>query len=111
MLPALRLSRSCHRPLVMRAFQRSYGSNSSVDAEEVKKFNAMSQQWWDPDGEFGMLQLMNPVRVRYIRDQLPQNDNETHPFKGLRMLDIGCGGGLLSEVNKGYAVCVCVHHH
>ncbi|CDH56660.1 3-demethylubiquinone-9 3-methyltransferase [Lichtheimia corymbifera JMRC:FSU:9682] len=97
MLPALRLSRSCHRPLVMRAFQRSYGSNSSVDAEEVKKFNAMSQQWWDPDGEFGMLQLMNPVRVRYIRDQLPQNDNETHPFKGLRMLDIGCGGGLLSE--------------
>lgn len=103
MLPALRLSRSCHWPLVLRNLQRSYSSNSSVDAEEVKKFNAMSQQWWDPDGEFGMLQLMNPVRVRYIRDQLAQND-EIHPFKGLRMLDIGCGGGLLSEVNKTSSV-------
>lgn len=77
---------------------------STIDASEVKKFSAKSAEWWDPDGEFGMLQLMNPARVRYIRDQLVNPTNTTtattgKPFESLKMLDIGCGGGLLSEVN------------
>ncbi|KAI9314428.1 bifunctional 3-demethylubiquinone-9 3-methyltransferase/ 2-octaprenyl-6-hydroxy phenol methylase [Dichotomocladium elegans] len=76
-------------------------SQSSVDASEIKKFSAKAAEWWDPDGEFGMLQLMNPTRVRYVRDQLSHDNRVVHatqaPFEGLRMLDIGCGGGLLSE--------------
>ncbi|KAI7849582.1 3-demethylubiquinone-9 3-methyltransferase [Circinella umbellata] len=74
---------------------------STIDANEVKKFSAKSAEWWDPDGEFGMLQLMNPARVRYVRDQLVNQTNTTtptsKPFESLKMLDIGCGGGLLSE--------------
>ncbi|CAO3629271.1 unnamed protein product [Cunninghamella echinulata] len=71
-------------------------SFTTIDASEVKKFSDISAQWWDPKGEFGMLQLLNPPRVGYVRDRLTKEPSAT-PFKGLRMLDIGCGGGLLSE--------------
>lgn len=70
---------------------------SSVDDSEIKKFSAMAEDWWNPDGEFAMLQLMNPPRVSYVREQLGKTKTEPKPFQGLRMLDIGCGGGLLSE--------------
>ncbi|KAI9248253.1 3-demethylubiquinone-9 3-methyltransferase protein [Phascolomyces articulosus] len=75
---------------------------TTIDASEVKKFSAKSAEWWDPDGEFGMLQLMNPARVRYVRDQLADQSTSigitsNKPFENLKMLDIGCGGGLLSE--------------
>ncbi|KAI8086282.1 S-adenosyl-L-methionine-dependent methyltransferase [Halteromyces radiatus] len=69
---------------------------STIDAAEVKKFSDISEQWWDPNGEFGMLQLLNPPRVAYVRDRLTTTKT-AKPFEGLRMLDIGCGGGLLSE--------------
>ncbi|CAO3597445.1 unnamed protein product [Absidia cylindrospora] len=69
---------------------------STINAAEVKKFSDISEQWWDTHGEFGMLQLLNPPRVAYVRDRLTSTKTAT-PFKGLRMLDIGCGGGLLSE--------------
>ncbi|KAI8146564.1 3-demethylubiquinone-9 3-methyltransferase UbiG [Fennellomyces sp. T-0311] len=68
---------------------------STIDASEVRKFSEKSAEWWDPDGEFGMLQLMNPARVHYVRNQL--NKTGPKPFENLNMLDIGCGGGLLSE--------------
>ncbi|KAH8557008.1 S-adenosyl-L-methionine-dependent methyltransferase [Umbelopsis sp. PMI_123] len=86
------------RPLVTKnRHVRALSQFSTIDAEEVKKFSAKSAEWWDPHGEFGMLHLMNPTRVSYIRDRISTDSKETTPFKGLRMLDIGCGGGLLSE--------------
>ncbi|KAI9478415.1 MAG: S-adenosyl-L-methionine-dependent methyltransferase [Benjaminiella poitrasii] len=74
---------------------------STVNKAEVQKFSDKAAEWWDPSGEFSMLQLLNPPRVSYVRDQLVGKDSEAaksgKPFKGIRMLDIGCGGGLLSE--------------
>ncbi|KAI7906124.1 bifunctional 3-demethylubiquinone-9 3-methyltransferase/ 2-octaprenyl-6-hydroxy phenol methylase [Cokeromyces recurvatus] len=76
-------------------------SFSTVNKAEVQKFSDKASEWWDPSGEFSMLQLLNPPRVSYVRDQLFGVDSEATksgiPFKGIRMLDIGCGGGLLSE--------------
>ncbi|ORX95238.1 ubiquinone biosynthesis O-methyltransferase [Basidiobolus meristosporus CBS 931.73] len=75
---------------------------STVNEDEIRKFSAMSESWWDPVGECQMLHLMNPPRVEYIRNCiesgiLNENRDVAFPFKGLRMLDAGCGGGLLTE--------------
>jgi 2-polyprenyl-6-hydroxyphenyl methylase/3-demethylubiquinone-9 3-methyltransferase len=74
---------------------------ASIDAGEVAKFAAMAEAWWDPDGEFRPLHRFNPVRLGFIRDRLcahfgrdPLSDR---PLAGLKVLDVGCGGGLLSE--------------
>jgi 2-polyprenyl-3-methyl-5-hydroxy-6-metoxy-1,4-benzoquinol methylase len=79
-------------------------SFSTIDKAEVQKFSDKAAEWWDPAGEFSMLQLLNPPRVSYVRDQLVGKDSELaksgKPFQGLKMLDIGCGGGLLSEVRQ-----------
>ncbi|MGJ8582829.1 MAG: bifunctional 2-polyprenyl-6-hydroxyphenol methylase/3-demethylubiquinol 3-O-methyltransferase UbiG [Marinosulfonomonas sp.] len=76
------------------------GANT-VDADEVAKFEAMAAEWWDPNGKFKPLHMLNPCRLDYITAQIAAEfgrDLKTrHPFKGLRLLDIGCGGGLLSE--------------
>ncbi len=73
----------------------------SVDAAEVAKFAALADQWWDEEGPFRPLHRLNPVRLGFIRDQLAARfDRDIHadrPLKGLRIADIGCGGGLLSE--------------
>ncbi len=74
---------------------------SSVDAAEVAKFEAMAAEWWDPNGKFKPLHMMNPVRLDYITRQIAaefgRDLTKARPFEGLRILDIGCGGGLLSE--------------
>ncbi len=74
---------------------------SSVEDAEVAKFSSIAAQWWDPAGKFGVLHKFNPVRLTYIREQatawLGLDPMALRPFKGLRLLDIGCGGGLLSE--------------
>ncbi|KAJ3021541.1 hypothetical protein HKX48_008303 [Thoreauomyces humboldtii] len=77
---------------------------SSVDDQEIAKFARAASEWWNPSGEFEMLHRMNPVRVRYVKDLVtsmmhvdPLHDDPAKPFTGLRILDIGCGGGLLSE--------------
>jgi 2-polyprenyl-6-hydroxyphenyl methylase / 3-demethylubiquinone-9 3-methyltransferase len=74
---------------------------SSVEDAEVAKFSSIAAQWWDPAGKFGVLHKFNPVRLAYIREQttawLGLDPVALRPFKGLRLLDIGCGGGLLSE--------------
>ena len=73
----------------------------SIDPDEVAKFSAMADEWWDPAGKFKPLHKFNPVRLRYIRDMAERHfDLEPKlrsPLEGLRLLDIGCGGGLVSE--------------
>ncbi|MCS6623016.1 bifunctional 2-polyprenyl-6-hydroxyphenol methylase/3-demethylubiquinol 3-O-methyltransferase UbiG [Roseibacterium beibuensis] len=73
----------------------------TVDASEIAKFEAMAAEWWDPHGKFKPLHEMNPVRLDYITTQIAaefgRDLTADKPFEGLRLLDIGCGGGLLSE--------------
>ena len=75
--------------------------STTIDAAEVAKFEAMAAEWWDPKGKFKTLHQMNPCRLHYITSQISaefdRNLTQPHPFAGLRILDIGCGGGLLSE--------------
>lgn len=74
---------------------------TTIDPAEVAKFEAMAAEWWNPNGKFRPLHLMNPCRLDYITAQIAAEYNRdlrsTLPFAGLRILDIGCGGGLLSE--------------
>ena len=74
---------------------------SSIDAAEVAKFEAMAAEWWDPKGKFKPLHMLNPVRLDYIAGQIAaefaRDRRSLRPFEGLRLLDIGCGGGLISE--------------
>lgn len=76
-------------------------AQNTVDPAEVAKFEAMAAEWWDPNGKFKPLHMLNPCRLDYITAQIAAEfgrDLETaRPFEGLRILDIGCGGGLLSE--------------
>jgi 2-polyprenyl-6-hydroxyphenyl methylase/3-demethylubiquinone-9 3-methyltransferase len=73
----------------------------TIDAGEVAKFEAMAEEWWDPEGKFKPLHKMNPVRLGYVTRQIAAQHGRDlradRPFEGLRVLDIGCGGGLLSE--------------
>lgn len=74
---------------------------SSIDDAEVAKFRAMAAEWWDPAGKFKPLHMLNPVRLDYITGQITaefaRDRRSLRPFEGLRLLDIGCGGGLISE--------------
>lgn len=76
-------------------------SLNTVDPAEVAKFQAMAAEWWDTEGKFKPLHMMNPVRLDYITRQIAAEFGRDlaapRPFAGLRLLDIGCGGGLLSE--------------
>ncbi|PKP75792.1 MAG: bifunctional 3-demethylubiquinol 3-O-methyltransferase/2-polyprenyl-6-hydroxyphenol methylase [Alphaproteobacteria bacterium HGW-Alphaproteobacteria-6] len=74
---------------------------NTVDPAEVAKFEAMAAEWWDPAGKFKPLHMMNPVRLDYITRQIAAEFDRDlaapAPFAGLRLLDIGCGGGLIAE--------------
>jgi 2-polyprenyl-6-hydroxyphenyl methylase/3-demethylubiquinone-9 3-methyltransferase len=74
---------------------------STVDPSEIAKFEAMAAEWWDETGKFKPLHMLNPCRLDYITTQVAgefdRDLSSPNPFKGLRILDIGCGGGLLSE--------------
>lgn len=76
-------------------------SRPSIDPDEVAKFTAMAAEWWDPKGKFRPLHKFNPVRLGFIRDTIEAHfglsPSARRPFDGLRVLDIGCGGGLVSE--------------
>ncbi|MGD9864655.1 MAG: bifunctional 2-polyprenyl-6-hydroxyphenol methylase/3-demethylubiquinol 3-O-methyltransferase UbiG [Pseudodonghicola sp.] len=76
-------------------------SESTVDPSEIAKFEAMAAEWWDPSGKFKPLHMLNPCRLDYITTQIAgefgRDLSAQAPFAGLRLLDIGCGGGLLSE--------------
>ena len=79
----------------------SAAATNTVDPAEIAKFEAMAAEWWDPQGKFKPLHMMNPVRLDYITSQIAaefgRDLSQPEPFKGLRILDIGCGGGLLCE--------------
>ncbi|WP_298916058.1 bifunctional 2-polyprenyl-6-hydroxyphenol methylase/3-demethylubiquinol 3-O-methyltransferase UbiG [uncultured Roseobacter sp.] len=74
---------------------------TTVDPSEIAKFEAMAAEWWDENGKFKPLHMLNPCRLDYITSQIAaefdRDLKDTGPFKGLRILDIGCGGGLLAE--------------
>lgn len=76
-------------------------AQTTVDPSEVAKFEAMAAEWWDPKGKFKPLHMLNPCRLDYISQQIAgefgRDLSQERPFEGLRLLDIGCGGGLLSE--------------
>ena len=76
-------------------------AKTTIDQNEVDRFSAMAAEWWSPTGKFKPLHKFNPVRLAYIRDKAAENFSRNpktaKPLEGLRVLDIGCGGGLLSE--------------
>ena len=82
----------------------------SVDPAEVARFSAVAAEWWDPKGKFAPLHKFNPVRLGFIREEALRTVRAglraARPFEGLRLLDIGCGGGLLCEpmTRLGFAV-------
>ena len=73
---------------------------SSVNKKEIEKFSKMAAEWWNPKGKFKPLHKFNPIRIKYIRDNIIDNfklKSTNKPLKNIDILDIGCGGGLLSE--------------
>jgi 2-polyprenyl-6-hydroxyphenyl methylase/3-demethylubiquinone-9 3-methyltransferase len=76
-------------------------TSATVDAEEIGRFAAQAEAWWDPEGGFWPLHRLNPTRLGYIRQNLVthfgRDASSLRPFEGLTLLDIGCGGGLIAE--------------
>ena len=75
-------------------------NKTTINKAEVNKFDKIADEWWDPKGKFKPLHKFNPVRIQFIKDNVKEHfkiKNDFEPFKGLRILDVGCGGGLLSE--------------
>ena len=73
---------------------------TSVNKKEIDKFSKMANEWWDPEGKFKPLHKFNPIRINYIKENIINNfklKNKSKPLEGINILDIGCGGGLLSE--------------
>lgn len=74
---------------------------TTIDAGEIDRFSRLAEEWWNPTGKMRPLHKFNPVRLTYIRDKVAahfgRDPKQLKPFEGLRVLDIGCGGGLLSE--------------
>lgn len=74
---------------------------NTADADEIARFTAIADEWWDPRGKFRPLHQLAPVRMGFIRDRvtahLGLDTAAVEPFKGLKILDVGCGGGLVSE--------------
>ena len=74
---------------------------SSVNKKEIEKFSKMASEWWDPNGKFKPLHKFNPIRIKYIKENIISsfqlNKNTNKPLEKINILDIGCGGGLLSE--------------
>ena len=73
---------------------------NSINKKEIEKFSKMASEWWNPEGKFKPLHKFNPIRIKYIKQNIINNfklKNKNKPLKGISILDIGCGGGLLSE--------------
>ncbi len=73
---------------------------TSINKKEIDKFSKIADEWWDPEGKFKPLHKFNPTRIKYIKENVINNfklKNKFRPLSGINILDIGCGGGLLSE--------------
>ena len=73
---------------------------STVNQKEIEKFSKMADEWWDPNGKFKPLHRFNPIRIKYIKENIINNfkiEANENPLRNIKILDIGCGGGLLSE--------------
>ena len=73
---------------------------TSVNKKEILKFSKMADEWWNPEGKFKPLHKFNPTRIKYLKENIINNfklKNKSKPLSGINILDIGCGGGLLSE--------------
>ena len=109
------LVRNVARKSLRSPLRRTYGSASSIDPKEIEFFSRLSSQWWDEQGEFAMLHRMNPARMGFIRHKLaqcfdeeatkegldvsPRTSGRQPLLQGMNVLDVGCGGGLMSEVS------------
>jgi 2-polyprenyl-6-hydroxyphenyl methylase / 3-demethylubiquinone-9 3-methyltransferase len=88
----------------------SEAEQGTIDGAEIARFARIAKAWWEPEGEFRALHKLNPVRLGFIRDRLAaqfhRDIRSPKPFAGLSLLDIGCGGGLVSEplARLGFAV-------
>ena len=74
--------------------------SNTINQKEINKFSKIAKEWWNPEGKFAPLHRFNPIRIKYIKDSVIDHYNiktKHKPFKNLNILDIGCGGGLLSE--------------
>ncbi len=73
---------------------------NTINKEEIEKFSKIAEEWWDPSGKFKPLHQFNPVRISYIKENIIKSlklENKKKPLEKLKILDIGCGGGLLCE--------------
>ena len=74
---------------------------TTINREEIQKFSDLADEWWDVNGKFKPLHMFNPIRIEYITEKIKQEFNlinrNNNFLKGLKILDIGCGGGLISE--------------
>ena len=73
---------------------------TTINKEEIDKFSRIAEEWWDPDGKFKPLHSFNPIRIKYIKDNIIKHFNikkKNLPLSKLKILDIGCGGGLIAE--------------
>ena len=74
--------------------------NNTINKKEIEKFSKIAEEWWNPEGKFKPLHKFNPIRISYIKENIIQTfklDYNKTPLKDIKILDIGCGGGLLSE--------------
>ena len=74
--------------------------NSTINKKEIDKFSKMAEEWWNPQGKFKPLHKFNPIRISYIKENILNSlklEDKKKPLEKIKILDIGCGGGLLSE--------------
>ena len=83
--------------------------SNTINKKEIEKFSKMASEWWNPLGKFKPLHKFNPIRIKYIKDSAAKHfkiKSNNKPLKNLNILDIGCGGGLLSEPMNKLGACV-----
>ena len=75
--------------------------STTINKEEIQKFSKLADEWWDVNGKFKPLHMFNPIRIEYIKENIQKyfkiSNKKTNSLEGLHILDIGCGGGLISE--------------